>query len=150
MEKKDLLTKILAIAGTFFAWLPILAPVFLSVIVIIQGRIFLFDYLMPAELFPLALLGGGLLVWAALRARSRLAPIAWGLGLSIGLLVGSQLLAVITGLASGETEPAGFWWLLVLAMIAAYSLALILTGVGGSLLLRDLFGKPRPPVENLG
>ena len=108
MEKKDLLTKILAIAGTFFAWLPILAPVFLSVIVIIQGRIFLFDYLMPAELFPLALLGGGLLVWAALRARSRLAPIAWGLGLSIGLLVGSQLLAVVTGLASGETEPAGF------------------------------------------
>jgi len=149
MKKKDLPTKILAVAGTVLAWLPILAPVLLSALVIIQERIFLFDYLMPAELFPLALLGGGLLVWAALRARSRLAPIAWGLALSVGLLVGSQLLAVVTGLASGETEPAGFWWILVLAMIAAYSLALILVGVGGSVWRASSAGR-KPLVSQPG
>ena len=32
---------------------------------------FRFDYLMPVELFPAALIGGGLLVWVSLRARSR-------------------------------------------------------------------------------
>ncbi len=36
-----------------------------------RERIFRFDYLMPAELFPATLVGGGLLIWAALRAHSR-------------------------------------------------------------------------------
>jgi len=98
---------------------------------------------MPAELFPFALVGGGLLVWAALRAHVRLPLIAWGLGLSAAFLIGGQLLAVVTGLASGETEPAGFWWVLVLAMIVANSLALLLLAIGGSLLLRDLYSDTR-------
>ena len=44
-----------------------------------------------------------------------------------------------TGLASGETQPAGWWWALVLASMVVYSLALVVIGVGGVLLLRDLF-----------
>ena len=85
-------------------------------------------------------IGGGLLFWAALRARSHHRLVGWGLGIAAGLLVGGQVLAVATGLASGETEPAGWQWALVLASIAAYSLTLIVVGVGGVLLLRDLFG----------
>ncbi|MEW5871456.1 MAG: hypothetical protein AB1894_19440 [Chloroflexota bacterium] len=52
-----------------------------------------------------------------------------------------QALAVVTGLASGETGPEGVRWLLVLASLAVYTLALIATGVGGVLLLGDLFSK---------
>ena len=145
MERKDVLTKILAIAGTALVWFPILAPVLFSVAVIITGRVFRFDYLMPAELFPAALVGGCLLIWAALRARSRRRLIGWGLGIAAGLLVGGQVLAVVSGLASGETEPAGWWWALVLASIVVYSLALVVIGVGGLLLLRDLFKTHRSP-----
>ena len=145
MEKKGALTKILAIVGTVLVWFPILAPVLLSVAVIIRGRMFRFDYLMPAELFPATLVGGCLLIWAALRARSRRRLIGWGLGIAVGLLVGGQVLAVVTGLASGETEPAGLWWALVLASIVVYSLALVVIGVGGLLLLRDLFKTHRSP-----
>src|SRR3972149_5120723 len=148
MEKKDVLTKILAIVGTLLVWFPILAPVLLSVIVIISDRIFRFDYLMPAELFPVALAGGGLLTWAALRARSRQRLIGWGLGIAAGLLIGSQALAVVTGLASGETEPTGWWWMLVLASLFIYSLTLVVMGVGGVLLLHDLFKTPLSPIEN--
>jgi hypothetical protein len=101
----------------------------------------------PAELFPAALAGGGLLLWAALRARSRRRLIGWGLGIAVGLLVGGQVLAVVTGLASGEAGPAG-WWTIVLASIVAYSLAVVAMGVGGVLLLRDLF-KARRRSENL-
>ena len=90
-------------------WFPILAPVLLSMAVAIQGRMFRFDYLMPAELFPVALVGGCLLIWAALRARSRRRLIGWGLGIASSMLVGGQALAVVTGLASGESEPAGGW-----------------------------------------
>jgi hypothetical protein len=149
MEKKGVLTKILAIVGTMLVWFPILAPVLLSVAVIITERMFRFDYLMPAELFPATLVGGGLLIWAALRARSRRRLIGWGLGIAVGLLVGGQVLAVVTGLASGETEPAGWWWALVLASIVVYSLALVVIGVGGVLLLRDLFKPSRLPTESL-
>jgi hypothetical protein len=137
MEKKDVLTKVLAVAGTALVWFPILAPVLLSVVVIITRRLFRFDYLMPAELFPVALAGGGLLVWAARRARARQKLIGWGLGMAAGFLAGGQVLAVVTGLASGATEPTGWPWMLVLASLVIYSLALVAMGVGGVLLLRE-------------
>ena len=146
MEKTSILTRILAIVGTVLVWFPILAPVLLSVARIIQGRIFLFDYLMSAELFPVAMAGGGLLLWAALRARSRRGIIGWGLGIAVSLLVGGQALAVVTGLASGDTEPTGWQWALVLASIGIYSLALVVIGVGGVLLVRDLI-KPASPYD---
>jgi hypothetical protein len=139
MENKGVLTRLLAIAGTMLVWFPILAPVLLSVAVI------QFDYLMPAELFPAALVGGVLLLWAALRARSRRGLIGAALAIAAGFLVGGQALAVLTGLASGATGPESGWWSLVLASIALYSLSLVVIGVGGLLLLRDLFRTPRSP-----
>ncbi len=145
MEKRDTLTKILAIAGTVLVWFPILAPVLLAIAAFIGEGRFLLDYLMPAELFPFALAGAGLLLWAGLRARSHWKPIAWGLGIAVALLVGSQALAVVTGLASGATEPVGIWWILVLASLAVFTLALIAIGVDGILLLRDLFKPARLP-----
>jgi hypothetical protein len=94
---------------------------------------------MPAELFPVVLVGGGLLIWAALRVRERRRLIGWSLGIACGGLVGGQALAVVTGLASGETQPAGWWWALVLACMGVYALAVVGMGVGGVLLLRHLF-----------
>lgn len=134
MERKDLLTKTLAVVGTVLVWLPILAPVVFTVARIITGRIFLFDYLMPAELFPAFLIGGGLLIWAARRAHYRWRLIGWGLGVAVFMLVGGQMLAVVTGLASGETEASGWPWVFVLTSIAIYSLAIVLVGIGGLIL----------------
>jgi hypothetical protein len=138
MEKKNVLTKVLAIAGTLLLWLLILAPVIFSVISFIQGRIFHFDYLMLAELFPLVIVGSGLLLWAALRARSRVKLIGWSIGAAVGMLVLSQALAAATGLASGRIEASGIWWGLVLALLAAFDLAVAAIAVGGILLVRDL------------
>jgi hypothetical protein len=149
MKENGILTRILAIVGTVLVWFPIFAPVLFSIAAILRGGVFRFDYLMPAELFPVALIGGGLLFWAALRARSRRGLIGWSLGIAIGLLVGGQMLAVVTGLASGRTEPTGWWWALVLASIVVYTLALAAIGVGGVLLLRDLSKPPQPPTERL-
>jgi len=139
MTGRGVLTKILAIVGVVLVWFPLLAPFVFSVIRFIQTRRFLFDYLIPAELFPVVLVGGGLLLWAALRAHSNRGIIGWGLGLAVLLLVAGQVLAVVTGLASGETEPVGVWWALVLASIVGYFLASLLVGIGGLSLLRGLF-----------
>jgi len=147
MVKKNVLTRILAIIGTVLVWLPLLAPVLLSAAALIRTRTFRFDYLMHAELFPAVLVGGPLLFWSALRARSRRRFIGWGLAIAVGLLAGGQVLAAVTGLASGETEPTGWWWGLVLVSIVAYSLSLAAAGVGGLLLLHDLLRPHRPPVQ---
>ncbi len=139
VKKGDGLTKALALVGTVLAWLPILATIVFSIIGTIAQGAFRFDYLMPAELFPLALIGGGLLLWAALRARSRQGLVGWGLGVAAALLVAGQILAVVTGLASGNAEPGGWTWAVVIGSLVVYTLAVIEMGVAGTLLLGDLF-----------
>jgi len=139
MERKEVFTKILAIVGTILAALPILAPIFFSIVSLVSDGVFRFDYLMPAELLPFALVGGGLLVWTALRAHAHLKLVGWSLGVAIISLAGAQGTAVVTGLASGETDVGGWQWVLVLVLLAIYTLALVAVTIGGALLLRDLF-----------
>ena len=142
MEKKDGLTKILAIFGMVLVWFPVLAPFLASTGLFIRSGMFRFDYLMPAELFPSALLGGAMLLWAALRAHSHQKLIGWGLALAVIMLFGGQAVAVVTGLASGETEPTPLLIGLVLGPIVIYALLLVAVGVGGVWLVRDLFKQP--------
>lgn len=139
MENKGAFTKGLAIAGTVLVWLPILAPIVFSLIRFIQQRVFQFDYLMPAELGLFAFGGGILLLVVAIRAHSHMKLIGWGLGIAFVMVVGGQALAVVTGLASGAAEPVGWRWVLVLGSLVLYTLAIVDVGVGGILLLRDLF-----------
>jgi hypothetical protein len=139
MAKKGLFTKILAIIGTGLVWLPILAPFIFSAITFTGDHIFRFDYLMPAELFQFVLLGGGLLLWAALRAHSHGKLIGWSLAAAAGTFFISQVIAVITGLASGATAADGLPWVLVVGFLAAYDIAVIGMSIGGALLIHDLF-----------
>lgn len=139
MEKKTALTKFLAIAGTVLVWFPLLAPILISVIFFVQEQIWRIDYLMPAELFLSFLLGSGLLLWATLRAHSYVKLVAWGLGLAVLMLFAGQAIAVATGLASGEAEPAGWRLGIVLASLIVYIGGMILVGLGGIFLIKDLF-----------
>jgi hypothetical protein len=143
MDRKGVFTKILAIVGTVLVWLPVLAPFVFSVVSLIGDSMFRFDYLMPAELFPMALPGAGLLLWAALRARSHWKLIGRGLGAALVLLFGGQALAVVTGLASGVTRRGGWQEAVVLTALVAYALALVVIGVTGVRLVRDLYKKKR-------
>ncbi len=146
MNKRDALARWLAVVGTVLVWLPIAAPILFSIGLMIRAGIFRFDYLMPAELFLIALVGMGLLVWVSIRAHSHPGMIGWSAGLAVVLLVGSQVLAVILGLASGENEPSGWRWAIVLAAYLGYFLAHAANGVGGVLLTRDLF-KTLPMID---
>lgn len=139
MPAKIAFARLLAIVGTAFAWLPVAMTVLTAVIGSLQNHTFLCDYLMPAELFPAALLGGLLLLGAALWTRRRRALIGGSLGAALGLLVLGQGLAVLTGLASGRAEPTGWRMGVVLAALAGYVVALLALEVGGVLLTRDLF-----------
>ena len=145
MVKPDRFTKVLAILGTGLAWLPLVAPLVFGVLHFTRSGRFMVDYLMPAELFLVALAGGGLLLWSALRARSYRGLIAGGLAAAAALLGSSLAFAQVTGLASGETEPGGWAMVLVLVGLVVYTLALAAVGVGGGLLVRALFRRPATP-----
>jgi hypothetical protein len=139
MRKRGALTRTLTIAGTVLAWFPIVATLGTAVPRMLGRGEFQVDYLMPAELFPVAVVAGALLLWAALRARSRVAPIGWGLGLMVGMLAAGQVLAVVTGLASGAAEPTGAAWAAVVASLVFYTLLIVELGVAGVFLIGDVF-----------
>lgn len=142
MVKRNVTAKILAIAGTALVWLPILAPVVFAVIAGVRRERVQFDYLLPAELFPSTLVGGALLVAGALLARSRRWLVIASLAVAVLLLVGSQVVAIVTGLASGAVEATGWRWGIVLGGIVGYIAAAAALGVGGALLIRDAFRRP--------
>ncbi len=132
------LTKILALAGTILVWIPVILTVLTAIIGTISDRMLRFDYLMPAELFPVAFIGALLLLWAAFRAHSKQKVICWGLGAAIFFLIGAQAIAVASGLASGAVEPTGWIWVTALTCIALYTLATMIVGIAGISLIREI------------
>lgn len=133
MQKKDILSKTLTIGGTILVWLPILAPFILGLIVLVVDGNFLFDYLMPGELYMVVFTGCILLIWAALRTRSRQKSIFWGSGLAGALIVGLMI--------AGDVTPGTSEYVIVMSLLVLYWLAIILAGTGGILLWKDLFRK---------
>lgn len=145
MNAKTSLPKLLAIGGTGLVWFPLLAPVLIALLVAINEGVFRLDYLMPAELSPSALLGGGLLAWAAFLTRARRRLVLGSLGGALAMLAAVLVLPVVTGLATGQTAPEGWPMAVVLGALGLFTVALMILGVGGILLLRDLFRPAAPP-----
>jgi len=139
MGKRDILTKVLTVAGTVLTAFPLLAPLIIAGLRFNAERGVRVDWFIPAELFPVVLLGGLFLLWAALRARLQRAWVAWSLGLALFFLFGGQALAMLTGLASGKIAAQGAWWVAVLATIAIYVICVAALTVNGILILRGLF-----------
>jgi hypothetical protein len=98
---------------------------------------------MPAEFFPFAIVGSGVLLWAGIRVRYLARPISWALDGVVGLLLLSQAVAVFTGLANGTVSGGGWQQTLATALLAGYVLSVIIMGVLGIYLVKKLFKKTR-------
>lgn len=141
MNKTGGLSKSLALVGCILVWLPIILPLIFGLLSSASGDIFRVDYLMPAELFIMVLIGGCFLVWASIRAHAMIKVVAWGLGVAVLMLAAGMVIAQLSGLASGAIEPNGLWWGVVVASLIIYILGIITMGVGGILLIKELFQK---------
>ena len=138
MKDKARITRIMAIAGTVLVGLPLVFMLITSVVGSIMSRRFLMDYFIPAELFFLVLAGALLLIWAAVRSRLYLKPLIWIIGVGLAALIGSQGIAMASGLGSGEREATGFWFILVIIIYALYVIGVIALFILGVLLSRVL------------
>ncbi len=144
MEKekdRGKLTKRLAVAGTLLVWAPMAFTVLTSAVGTISEGRFLFDYLMPAELFPAALAGALLLLWTAKRSGLRFRVIGFGVVFTLFFLGAVMVIPSVTGLADGTTEPSGMPFVMVMACLALYVISLVSVGIGGILLWKDLYNK---------
>lgn len=139
MTKGNTLKKVLAVSGTVLVFLPLLFTVLTSVVGSLSAGQFLFDYLMPAELFFLVLAGALLLIGVSLWARLLRAYIVAGACCAVGLFYGMQLIAQATGIASGETAPGGWAWYAVIGALILYIAAIVEMGIAGILLSKKLF-----------
>ena len=139
MPKHDRWTKIIAICGTVIAGLPLVFTILTAAVGSWMDKRLLFDWMMPAELFPFVLAGSALLVWAAWRAQWRRLWFAAGVVLLFVLLFGGQALAVASGLADGSRPAQGVWWVIVVACIALYDLVAVGLAVLGVQLSQRVF-----------
>ena len=138
MDKKNLITRTLVTSGTVLAWFPMVLPFIFSISRLLRARNFRFDYLMPAEIFPVVLVGGILLLWGAWRAHLRTALVGGGFALTLAGLALALVLAQATGMASGAIEPLGWPVVVVSACFVLFWIGMIGMGIGGILLWRDL------------
>jgi hypothetical protein len=136
-------TRVLAIGGTVLTGLPVLSPLILTLVLMISEKVFLFDYLMPAEFFPAVFVGAGLLLWAALRAHLFIRPISWTTTTAAALIVLAQGLAIVTGLSSGKVARGGWQEIAATVLIVGYALAVLVLALLGIRLCRALFRKPQ-------
>lgn len=141
MKKNILAAKITAIAGSVLLLLPIVFMLGTSVLGSIMRGSFLMDFLLPAELGLVVLFGALLLLAGAILARRQIVVVAVTFGLMIFTLVGSQLLAVVSGLANGDMEPAGPLFLTVIGAMILYDIFTLLLGIIGMRLSISLFRK---------
>jgi hypothetical protein len=111
-------------------WIPIFAPFIFGFVSLVTSGIFRFDYLMPAELGISVFIGGALLLWGAIRVKSRQGIVAWGLGIAAG--------SIFILNAFGDVEPGSLRWVIAVGLLITYSLMTLLMGVGGILLWRNL------------
>lgn len=137
--KTHLFTKLLAVAGVILTGIPVVAPLVFAIISFASGNGFRLDYLMPGELFIMVLVGAGLIIWAAIRAKTILRPIIWVLGVSFVFFFGSQVLAQVTGLANGRLPKTGLLFTVVMLMLIIYDLGVVALTVLGGILIKRAF-----------
>lgn len=149
--KNNKVQRILAPLGTVLVLLPILFMLLTAVVGSILSKQLRCDYMIPGELSLLVLAGSGLLLWAAIRARSFVRAIAWTTGIAFLLLIGCQGLAILTGLASGRVnvENAATWMAVITGLLIAFDVGVALLGYWGVRLCLQIFKNPLNTTEEI-
>ncbi len=134
--KGNRLTTLIAIIGTNLILLPVVLPLIFGLIHLAKAGEFLFDWLMPAELLPVVLLGAALLIWAALRAKQYRLWIILSIGIGLLLLAAGLTYAQTSGLAQSPEGTMPGQETVVTALVLLFDLGVLITGIGGVLLWR--------------
>jgi hypothetical protein len=120
-----------AVTGSVLLWIPIGLMIVTAIIGSLSAGKLLMDYFMPAELFFLVLAGWVLLIIGSALSQTMRGPVVIIGAASVVVLIGSLILAVVSGFASGVVPAEGPIWYLVLGMLILYDLLVIVLGILG-------------------
>lgn len=135
MQKRQGFTKGLATVGTVLLWLPVILVVVLTVGGVPKEVGWLPFFAVGAmDMFPVVVLGGGLVLWAAIRVRSHRRVLGWSLTAPVG--------SIVCGVVWSQPVPTGGSLLVITTgLIVVYWLGLLIAGASGISLVRSLFSR---------
>ena len=134
----------LALVLTIVSFLPLAIPVFFTVVELISSGRLLYDFLMPAELFLLTVIGGGGIVVLGVAGKISIKRLVVYLALDVASVGGAQVWAVLSGLAHGDTELTGVHVFAITIFAILFHLFALLVGLECVRICRSLRGAPKP------
>ncbi len=121
--------KFLGMIFTIISLLPICLPVAFSMAFFMKTGRFVYDILMPAELFYFTLIGGiGMAILVLLKKNSPKRLIIFTT-LSIANVLTSQIYATLSGLSHGSAKPVGIHLVALSIFVVLYHLLAFLVAV---------------------
>ena len=126
MKDHNLNTRIMAVIGTLLLWVPIIGVLLVSFYRLLREGLLNIDYLFPAQVFQIVLLGAALLLWSALRAHAFVRPIDWG------------IIVLLVSLAFALFAPGAWPVSLRTSAVILFDLADLYLGIIGFRLIRHI------------
>lgn len=139
MRNKILISKIISIIGTILIWIPIIAPIFFTLILLFIRKIFAFDFLMPMELLFLVIIGAIFLIATSIIMKYNWKTIGISFCIIISMFIIIQLIANLIGIVSGRTEITTIMYVIMITFVVIYIISLIILGISSILLVKKLF-----------
>ncbi len=133
---KTLLTAV--VLGVILVSIPVLTPLFLTILSIFRLGRPVFDYMLSGELFLLALTGFIVLSWTAFKIRRHGIFILTASTVSCAMLFTSQLIILIAGIISGESAPSDAAFAAASVFLIGYTVLLPFVAIGGILMAREI------------
>lgn len=143
-----LTARVSAIAGTVVTGFPLLAPLVLGIVFVVGSGRFLFDFLMPGELFFVVVAGALLLVLATVILRRLMIAAGILTAATIATFFATDLVAQATGLADGRTAAEGWPLFWVMSVYVLYVLSVVGLFVLGILVCRIAFSRAERAVPS--
>ena len=136
---RDALRRILLVTFFVLTLIPILSPVFLSMVVLIIRGKFLYDFLMPMELFPFTLTGAaGVITISILKKKSFKKLLIYSAITTMNFAL-TQIYTNLSGLAHGDTKLEGFHVLVVAIFVILHHILAFLVAIESFFILRRLW-----------
>lgn len=131
MNNKTFWLRVMTVAGVMIVWSPLVLMLLTGIPRLFRSGMLQFDYLLPAELFPLLLIGGLLLLAVSLSQKLERRLVGLGMLIPVASLLLLILFANVSGMDKSPTSPTGFQMAMIAFFMIAYTAGVGLLGVGG-------------------
>lgn len=131
--------KVLIVVAVVALWFPFAFALLNAFNQLIAHGMFVFDYLLPADLFWLEAIGMVSLIAVAIWRKRMIKRILWTIAFIFMFLVSGLSYALLTGLANGTIEPEGIELYVTAGLLIAFDFGLIACGFFGFLLAQEIF-----------